>query len=133
MKPNEKKSNIKSINQINRDISDAKRSGRDIRNVSDGQYTFNEYIDIRNHLFVALCNAYPDISWKTKKLYNGENGNPSNNCFIAGINSPEGIISFHLDMEYWDDLKVIEIDKAPMFNGYTVEDVKIYLKSLKER
>ncbi len=119
------KSNIKSINEINRDIIDAKRSGRDIKNISDGQYTFDEYTDIRDNLFLALCNAYPDISWKYKI------DNPR--YFIAGINSPDGVITFQLKMEYWDELNSIELNMIPKVDTYTVEDVKVRLKSLKEK
>ncbi|MBQ6497786.1 MAG: hypothetical protein IJI58_03625 [Bacilli bacterium] len=123
-----KTSNIKSINEINREIIDAKRSGKNIMNISDGSYTFDEYVDIRNHLFIALCNAYPDISWK----YKIEDSRQNNN-FVAGINSPDGVITFQLDMEYWNELKVIDLSIMPNLATYNVDDVKVRLKSLKEK
>ena len=123
-----KTSNIKSINEINREIIDAKRSGKNIMNISDGNYTFDEYVDIRNHLFIALCNAYPDISWKYKIKDSRQNYN-----FVAGINSPDGVITFQLDMEYWNELKVIDLSIMPNLATYNVDDVKVRLKSLKEK
>ena len=116
MKSNTSKSNIKSINEINREITNAKRSGKNIENVSDGNYTFSEYIEIRNNLFIALCNAYPDISWKFK---NNSTGAYSSD-FIAGINTPEGVVVFNLNMKYWDELNVIEYDNIQNYNGYNI-------------
>ena len=128
MKSNISKSNIKSINEINREITSAKRSGKNINGVSDGCYTFEEYIETRNNLFVALCNAYPDISWKSK---NSSSSGAYNSDFIAGINAPDGVIVFNLNMKYWDELNVIEYDNISRCDGYSAEDVKVRLKSLK--
>jgi len=53
--------------------------------------------------------------------------------FIAGINTPTGIITQHIKMKYWDELDVREIDNAPQYDGYTEEDVKSRVKSLKRK
>ena len=123
---------MKSINEINKEIQEVKKQNQSIKEISDGNHTFGQYIDMRNNLFIALCNAYPEISWKSRKHYDEENDPMFNGDFIAGINSNEGVITFHLKMKYWDDLNAKEIDRAPKYDGYTEEDVKVRIKSLKK-
>lgn len=121
---------MKSINEINKEIQEVKKQNQSIKEISDGNHTFGQYIDMRNNLFIALCNAYPEISWKSRKHYDEENDPMFNGDFIAGINSDKGTITFHLKMKYWDDIIVEEIDRAPKYDGYTEEDVISRIKSL---
>ena len=123
---------MKKIEEINDFILENRNNGKSVKEVSDGFHTFRDYIEMRNELFVALCNAYPDISWKSKRHYDEENDSMYNGDFIAGINTPAGMISFHLKLEYWDELLVDEIDRSPYYDGYTYEDVKLRIKSLKD-
>ena len=51
--------------------------------------------------------------------------------FIAGINTPACIITQHIKMKYWNELDVRDFDNAPQYDGYTEEDVRSRLKSLK--
>ena len=64
---------MKTIEQINEDILELRHSGQSVKKVSDGYHTFGDYTDMRNVYFIALCNAYPDISWKSKKHFDEEN------------------------------------------------------------
>ena len=121
---------METIYDINKAIQELKNMNQNIKDVSDGHHTFGDYIDMRNNLFIALCNAYSDISWKSKKHYDEENDHMFNGDFIAGINSDTGMITFHLKMKYWYDLDVKELDRAPEYDGYTEEDVKARIKSL---
>ena len=121
---------MENIYDINKAIQELKNMNQNIKDVSDGHHTFGDYIDMRNNLFIALCNAYSDISWKSKKHYDEENDPMFNGDFIAGINSDTGMITFHLKMKYWYDLDVKELDRAPEYDGYTEEDVKARIKSL---
>lgn len=121
---------MENIYDINKAIQELKNMNQSIKEVSDGHHTFGDYIDMRNNLFIALCNAYCDISWKSKKHYDEENDPMFNGDFIAGINSDKGMITFHLKMKYWCDLDVKELDRAPEYDRYTEEDVKVRLKSL---
>ena len=121
---------MKSINEINKEIQEVKKQNQSIKEISDGNHTFGQYIDMRNNLFIALCNAYPEISWKSRKHYDEENDPMFNGDFIAGINSDKGTITFHLKMKYWDDIIAEEIDRAPKYDGYTEEDVISRIKSL---
>lgn len=121
---------MKSINEINKEIQEVKKQNQSIKEISDGNHTIGQYIDMRNNLFIALCNAYPEISWKSRKHYDEENDPMFNGDFIAGINSDKGTITFHLKMKYWDDIIAEEIDRAPKYDGYTEEDVISRIKSL---
>ena len=114
---------MENIYDINKAIQELKNMNQNIKDVSDGHHTFGDYIDMRNNLFIALCNAYSDISWKSKKHYDEENDPMFNGDFIAGINSDTGMITFHLKMKFWDDLNVEEIDRAPKYDNYTSQDV----------
>ena len=114
--------------------NDSTKNNKSTKDVSDGHHTLKEYLDMRNIYFIALCNAYPEFSWKSKKHYDEENDPISNfnGDFIAGINTPSGTISQHLKLEYWDELNVPIIENAPKYDNYTEEDVKIRIKSLRK-
>ena len=121
---------MKNIDEINKDILELRKNNQSIEDISDGHHTFGDYLDMRNHYFIALCNAYAQISWKSKKHFDEENDPMFDGDFIAGINTPSGPITQHLKMKFWDDLHVPEIEKAPRYDGYTEDDVKIRIKSL---
>lgn len=38
--------------------------------------------------------------------------------FIAGINTPAGIITQHIKMKYLNELDVRDFDNAPQYAGY---------------
>ncbi len=50
--------------------------------------------------------------------------------FIAGINTPEGVATYHIKLEYWDLFDISEIDRAPKYDNYTSEDVMNRILSL---
>ena len=126
-------SDIKTIEQINKEILRLRENRQSVKKVSDGYHTFEEYTDMRNRYFMALCEAYYDLSWKSKKHFDEKNDPMFDGDFIAGINTPTGIITQHIKMKYWDELDVREIDNAPQYDGYTEEDVKSRVKSLKRQ
>ena len=121
---------MKTIEQINEDIMELRRNGQSVKEISDGHHTFEDYTDMRNVYFIALCNAYHDLSWKSKKHFDEENDPMFDGDFIAGIFTPDGPITQHLKMKFWGDLQVQEIERAPQYDGYTEEDVKVRIKSL---
>lgn len=118
------------IEQINQQIMELRKLGISVNDISDGYHTFGDYKDMRNAHFIALCNAYPTQSWKSKRHFDEENDPMFNGDFIAGINTPEGPISQHLKMKHWDELCVPEIYCAPEYDGYTEEECKRREKSL---
>lgn len=123
---------MKTIDEINDDILKLRKNDKSVNEISDGYHTIGDYKEMRNLYFIALCNAYPEISWKSKKHFDEENDPISefDGDFIAGINTPKGTISRHLKLKYWDDLCIKELENAPEYDGYTEEDMKIRIKSL---
>ena len=100
------------IDEINNTIKENKQlriiSTKDI---SDGQHTFGELYT--NIIFCTLCNLLPDISWKSKKHYDEENDPIFSGDFITGINTPEGIATYHIKLQYWDLFDVSELERVP--------------------
>ena len=121
---------LKTQEEINTEIKERRKYKQSVKETSDGYHTFGDYVDMRTHLFIALCNAHRDKAWKSRKHFDEENDPMFDGDFIAGINAPSGVITFHLKMKYWDELDVQEIDRGPKYDGYTDEDVKMRIKSL---
>lgn len=98
----------------------------DVGKISDGYHTFDELYDHRTVLYAALCNAYPELSWKSR-LH--EDGTMYDGMFIAGLNLPNGEISYHIENKdrwgrsNWELFKCREIPRALHFTGYTPDDV----------
>lgn len=87
---------------------------------SDGYHTFNELYHHRAVLFAALQKAYPNKSWKSKQH---SDGTMFDNMFIAGIDTPEGTYTYHLEMNEWDIFTCREIEAAPGWDGHLPKDV----------
>lgn len=101
--------------------------------VSDGYHTLTELYTHRHALFAALCKIYDNYitplntrihCWKSK-LHS--DGTMEPNWFIAGmtINKPDKIeyITYHMPIIWWNNFNVIEIDKAPQWDGHTSFDI----------
>lgn len=119
------------IEEINKEIQELKKSGINIDAISDGYHTIGEYKDMRNHWLISTLNSNPEISWKSKKHYDEKNDPMFNGDFIAGIETPKGMATQHLKLKYWDLLNVKELYNAPKYDGYSEEDVKIRIMSIK--
>ena len=103
------------------------------KDISDGHHTFGELYKNRIILFCTLCNLLPDISWKSKKHYDEENDPIFYGDFIAGINTPEGIATYHIKLQYWDLFDVPELERAPKYDNYGNEEVLKRILSLKKK
>ena len=112
------------IVRINNQIKSIKESGRSVKLVSDSHHTFNELYNQRTILFAA---------WKSKKHYDEENDPMFEGDFIVGINTPDGIATYHFKLEYWDLFNVQELDRALKYDGYEPEIVMERIKSLIKR
>lgn len=87
---------------------------------SDGYHTFNELYHHRAVLFSVICNARPDIAWKSKKHHDGT---MYDGMFIVGIDTPEGQATYHYDIEpYWRMFRVKELEFAPKWDGHTHDE-----------
>lgn len=98
--------------------------------VSDGYHTFDELYHHRAILFSVICNAHPDLAWKSKRHHEG--GGPMyNGMFIVGIETPEGQATYHYDIDpYWDLFRVKELEHAPEWDGHTPEQAIERIRSL---
>jgi hypothetical protein len=93
-----------------------------IDDVSDTYHTIDELYSHRIILFIALMKGHVDISWKSRKHSDGEDA--YRGWFVAGIQTPEGDISYHLPNRYWETLSSIKtLETAPSFDGHTSIDV----------
>ena len=118
------------IEIINNLISNLKKDGYDTKKISDTRHTFEMLYYQRMILFALVCQAYPDLAFKSKKHFDEVNNPMFNGDFIAGIKTPKGITTFHFKLEYWDLFQVKELDNAPEYDGYTVEEALERLTSL---
>ena len=114
---------MKSVEDINKKILELRKNNHSVKDISDVYHTFGDYVKMRNIYFIALCNAYPDISWKSKKHFDEESDPMFSGDFIAGINTPKGPISQHIKLELWDRLHVPELNRGLKYDGYTEEDI----------
>ena len=53
-----------------------------------------------------------------------------NDSFIAGINTPKGIASYHIKLKYWDLFEIQELEHAPKYDFYCSDDVLERIMSL---
>lgn len=112
------------------------------RSVSDGYHTFDDLYEHRNRLFIALCKIYDNYitplnckvkCWKSK-LH--DDGGMFDGDFIMGMTvedvqpfnpneprKPDYYITYHLPLKYWGRAKVMELPRAPKWDGHTAEDV----------
>lgn len=126
--------NMSKIDEINNMIYENKKLNIiSTKEISDGHHTFGELYKNRIILFCTLCNLLPSISWKSKKHYDEENDPMFSGDFIAGINTPDGIATYHIKLEYWDLFEVQELEKAPKYDNYSNDEVLRRLLSLTKK
>lgn len=87
--------------------------------LSDTYHSFNDLYKHRT-ILTALAFLLLPYTWKSKIH---EDGTMYNGMFVVGAPTPEGMISYHYDLEYWDLFKIPELPHAPHFTGYTDNDV----------
>ena len=123
---------MSNIEDINKEILNLKQFGEKVKNISDGNHTFADLYLQRMYLFSVVCSCYPELSWKTRKHFDEENDPMFNGCFIVGINTPDGIATYHFKLEYWNEFPIKEIDHAPQYDGYSPEVTLSRIKSLRK-
>ena len=87
-----------------------------IGEVSDGYHTFNELYLHRYTLFAVLCNTYRSDAWKSMRH---ADGSMYDDYFIAGIQTPAGMVTYHIELLHWDLFDVPELERAPEYDGHT--------------
>lgn len=90
---------------------------------TDGFHTFQELYEHRHALFINLLHSNPSISWRANVH---EDGTMYDGWFIAGMNLPTGMISYHLPVDMWEMLDgslIATTNKAPKWDGHSPDDV----------
>ena len=105
---------------INSILEQMKDDGEDTGGISDGYHTFDELYFHRMVLFSIILNQNQGISWKSKRH---SDGTMYDDCFICGIETPEGQYTYHYHLDYWDNFKVKELEYAPEYDGHKPKDI----------
>ncbi len=88
---------------------------------SDGYHTFNELYYHRMVLFSIICNNNKEVAFKSK-LH--ADGTMFDDYFIVGVNTPNGYYTYHYHTDDWDMFDVIEVDRAPEWDGHKPSDIR---------
>lgn len=108
--------------------------------VHDGYHTMEELYAHRYHLYLALIKAFDSritplgcnvICWKAKlhddgTMFDGDfilGMTVSQPSFIVGGDPNDFYITYHMPIRFWHMANVIELPKAPPYDGHTSEDV----------
>ena len=111
--------NDSTIKSIQKRINVYKETGAHIGAINDTYHSFDDLYDHRMVL-TALAFIHLPYAWKSKKHAEGD---MFDGMFIVGAPTPDGMITYHYDLEYWDMFKLPELPHAPEFDGHTPEDV----------
>lgn len=97
---------------------------------SDGYHTFNELYAHRVRLFCLLMHAHKGSAWWSRKHHDGS---AWEGWVIAGIDTPEGSITYHLPESEIENLpEGIELPNGKEWDGNTSGDVLVRLLSLRQ-
>ena len=113
--------------KIKAQAEEIERLKADRDNASDGHHTFKELYEHRHALFAVVSKSQG--GWKSK-LH--DDGTMFGGWFIAGCTTPQGPITYHLPLEWWDAFPAVALAKAPAWDGHTSTDVVGRIKSLLE-
>lgn len=115
--------------EIESDVPASDDDQKDMGEVSDGYHTFNELYAHRVRLFSTLMNAFPNLSWWSRKHSDGEEWE---GWILAGIDTPDGAATYHLPESEIENLPAdTEIDAGKEWDGHTADDVLNRLLSLR--
>lgn len=95
-----------------------------MKEVSDGYHTFRDLYDHRRALTAALAAAASSAgdSWRSK-AHHPEDGPMFDGSFIVGIELPTGTITYHYNLDFWDDFAAVpELEHAKKWDGAGPDD-----------
>jgi hypothetical protein len=98
----------------------------DTGKVSDSFHTFDELYDHRCLNFLAFQAMVHRVAgpysgcWKSRRHHDdtGFEG-----WFVAGIELPQGQVTYHIPDKFWDLCQAVERERAPQWDGHTSADV----------
>lgn len=94
----------------------AEDSAVDTNTISDGYHTFGELYAHRRALTAALAALTPG-SWRSK-AHHPDSDPIFAGYFIVGIPTPGGPITYHYELQHWDDFAALpEVKHAPEWDG----------------
>lgn len=94
---------------------------KDVGEFTDGYHSFNELYHHRMVLFSVICNQNKDKAWKSK-LH--DDGTMYDNYFIVGITiDGVGDYTYHYHLDNWNYFEVVELEKAPPYDGHLPSDI----------
>ena len=73
-------------------------------------------------MFATLCNLFKNSSWKSIRHSDGE-ACFGGDWFIVGIDTPEGVFTYHYQMEYWNMFNCEILDVGKEWDGHNEDDV----------
>lgn len=94
---------------------------KDIGDLSDGFHTFNQLYYQRMMLFATIVKQNRDKAWKSLRHEDGElcfGGG----WFIVGVDTPEGIYTYHYEDHYYSLFDCVELERAKHWDGHTEKD-----------
>ena len=96
------------------------------QNFSDGYHTMGELYQHRHVLFAMVAKlanwGTGDRKLKGWKSWKHSDGTMLDGWFIAGLELPQGQISYHLPAEWWPLIQLPHHDFAPQWDGYDAND-----------
>lgn len=99
------------------------------KNVEMDWHTPHELYEHRYTLFRALVFTQHRLrSWMSKQHHDGTMFEDS---FIVGLNTPDGPVTYHLPLSWWDRfVGITEYEKAPEWDGCTPEEGLVRLNKI---
>ena len=118
------------VTGINQQIRTMKKGKHSVKQISDTNHTFEELYEERALLLAAFCNDAKCFTFKSKKHFDEENDPMFEGDFIVGIHTPEGMVTYHIPLRYWDLFDITELERGCEYDGSTPEQNREKLKSL---
>ena len=98
----------------------------DSGDVPDGYHTFDELYRHRCLLWAYICSTSPH-AFKTRR---NDRGEEMPGWFIAGRNTADGQLTYHLPNAFWDLVRVSEWERNFNYDGHTSDDVADRLEAI---
>lgn len=115
------------LNLVSEYVKEAKEV-QEAGQFGDGYHTFEELYQHRVRLFTCLMHAHKNRAWWSHKH---SDGSQWDGWIIAGIQTPQGMVSYHLPVTEIPYLpEGIELQEGRLWDGHTAEDVLNRLPSL---
>lgn len=119
--------NVIGENEFKELVELAKKGANINGETSDGYHTFNELYYHRMILFKVICQFRRTLAWKSKEHHDGT---MYEDYFIVGVTTPEGDYTYHFHMDHWEEFRVVELARAPKWDGHEPKDVTRLLSLL---